>query len=290
MTRTNALARLKRRLDINGPGITIGVIALIFALTGAAFAASGGLSGKQKKEVTAIAKKFAGKPGAPGANGAPGTAGAPGAKGAAGGAGSEGPAGKSVSVTEVPIGEVECSGRGGTLIEKEDSGTPVEVCTGEKGATGPEGVCSTAGCTLPTGVVEQGTWGFDRSVEKFTVEVGGNTEEITVGDSEVIRAPISFSIPMSAALTPEKVHYSTEGTFGTFCEGSAAAPKPKNSGELCVYENTGSNVAGTTFEGIYKPTSTISEANRGANRGGALLVFAKPTADAHGSGTFGLKG
>ena len=49
-------------------GLIVGVIALVFAMLGGAYAASA-LSGKQKKEVEKIAKKFVGKPGAPGANG-----------------------------------------------------------------------------------------------------------------------------------------------------------------------------------------------------------------------------
>jgi len=55
------LQKLKSRLGANGPGITIAVIALVFALVGGAFAASGGLTSKQKKQVTAIAKKRSGK-------------------------------------------------------------------------------------------------------------------------------------------------------------------------------------------------------------------------------------
>lgn len=107
-------------------GTVIAVLALVFAMAGGAYAAGGGLSGKQKKEVKGIAKheakKFAkqgkrgkqgpagpagaaglpgprgtqGVPGAPGArgdNGAPGTTGAPGAPGAAGERGLQGPAG-----------------------------------------------------------------------------------------------------------------------------------------------------------------------------------------------------
>lgn len=76
-------------------GLIVAVVALVAALTGAAFAA-GGLTKKQEKRVIAIAKKYAGKPGAPGAPGGPGPAGPAGAQGAvgpAGPAGEEGPAG-----------------------------------------------------------------------------------------------------------------------------------------------------------------------------------------------------
>ncbi|MCW2987260.1 MAG: hypothetical protein JWM24_198, partial [Solirubrobacterales bacterium] len=54
---------LKRRLrePFGKAGLTVGVIALVMALVGGAYAA-GALTGKQKKEVEKIAKKFAGKP------------------------------------------------------------------------------------------------------------------------------------------------------------------------------------------------------------------------------------
>src|SRR3977135_3938804 len=70
-------------------GLTVAICALVLAMVGGAYAA-GALSGKQKKEVEKIAKKFAGKPGAAGlagpvgANGTNGTAGKEGAPGAPG--------------------------------------------------------------------------------------------------------------------------------------------------------------------------------------------------------------
>ena len=68
-------------------GLTVAILALVLATTGAAFAAAG-LNSKQKKEVTKIAKKYAGKPGAIGPPGAAGPA------GPAGKTGKEGPEGK----------------------------------------------------------------------------------------------------------------------------------------------------------------------------------------------------
>jgi hypothetical protein len=68
----------------------VAIIALIAALSGAAYAASGGLTGKQKKEVEKLAKKFAGKEGAAGKDGAAGPAGAAGPKGDKGDKGEKG--------------------------------------------------------------------------------------------------------------------------------------------------------------------------------------------------------
>ena len=80
---------MKRRLKepFGKAGLTVAVVALVFAMLGGAYAASGGLNGKQKKEVKKIAKQFAGKngaDGAPGANGTNGTNGTGGANGANG--------------------------------------------------------------------------------------------------------------------------------------------------------------------------------------------------------------
>jgi hypothetical protein len=71
----NSLMRLKRRIGANSPGLTVAVIAMLVALTGGAFAASGALNVKQKKEAKQIAqaeaKRFAGKPGTTGPAGPP---------------------------------------------------------------------------------------------------------------------------------------------------------------------------------------------------------------------------
>jgi hypothetical protein len=106
-------------------GLIVAVIALVLALTGAAFAATG-LNGKQKKEVEKIAKKFAGKPGAAGAQGPAGPAGPAGAAGKDGANGKDGAAGS--------------PGKAGA--------------TGATGATGFSGFTE----TLPSGKTETGAW------------------------------------------------------------------------------------------------------------------------------------
>jgi hypothetical protein len=70
----------------------VGIVALIAAMAGGAYAASGGLTSKQKKEVKAIAKSFqgAGPAGSQGPAGANGTSGKDGANGTAGKDGTNG--------------------------------------------------------------------------------------------------------------------------------------------------------------------------------------------------------
>jgi collagen triple helix repeat protein len=122
-------------------GLTVAVVALVMALVGGAYAATG-LNGKQKKEVTKIAKQFAGKPGAPGAAGAAGPAGPQGAKGDEGAAGSNGATG--------PTGPTGKTGATGA--------------TGKTGATGPSGLTGFTK-TLPKGETETGTWSFGMTKE-----------------------------------------------------------------------------------------------------------------------------
>lgn len=77
--------RLQRAL---GPGgLIVAIIAVVLALGAGAYAASGGLTGKQKEEVKKIARKFAGRNGANGAAGPAGPGGQPGAAGAQGATG-----------------------------------------------------------------------------------------------------------------------------------------------------------------------------------------------------------
>lgn len=85
-------------------GFVIAILALIAALGGTAFAAAG-LNGKQKKEVTRIAKKYAGEDGAPGAVGPQGPPGAKGDTGAPGEPGEDGKPGEDGFCSE---GEPEC--------------------------------------------------------------------------------------------------------------------------------------------------------------------------------------
>jgi len=103
-------------------GLTVAVIALVFAMLGGAYAA-GTLTSKQKKEVTKIAKKYAGRPGEAGPKGDPGAKGDPGTKGDTG-----------------PQGVPGTNGTNGT--DGEDG-----FCSEER----PE-------CVLPPGATITGTW------------------------------------------------------------------------------------------------------------------------------------
>src|SRR6476660_6457976 len=114
----------KRPEPFGKAGLTVAILALVMAMVGGAYAA-GALSGKQKKEVEKIAKKFAGKPGAPGTNGTNGTNGTSGAPGKEGSPGKDG---ANVTSKAIPTSSETCEKQGGTEFTSA-SGTE-KVCTG----------------------------------------------------------------------------------------------------------------------------------------------------------------
>jgi hypothetical protein len=176
-------------------GFLISIVALVAALGGGAYAASGGLTGKQKKEVTKIAqteaKKFAGKQGAPGTTGPQGPAGPAGAKGdngANGSDGKEGPQGKQ----------------------------------GEPGKPGKEGSPWTAGGTLPAEKTETGAWAIGREPEGF----------IATPVYTAISFSIPLVAGLSEANVH---YIKEGETPPTECAGGTAEKPAAEPGQLCVF-------------------------------------------------------
>lgn len=215
-------------------GFVLAIIALICALTGGAYAASGGLNAKQKKEVTKIAKKYAGKPGAAGAvgpagpQGNPGAAGQAGPKGDTGAQGPQGPigpagaAGKSVTVADEPTGTANCEERGGVKVQVEGSapGTAKYVCNGAGGA---------GGGTLT---------GIYGPPDDFN-PAPGFTNPVLMGE-ENYQLAISFTNPLSSA--PDFVAVpGADSNFGTAagCPGVTNGVPTADPGKFCVYLRPG---------------------------------------------------
>jgi hypothetical protein len=264
------LKRVKKRFAASGPGLTIGVIAIVLALTGGAIAASGGLSGTQKKEVKKIAqteaKKFA-KQGAKGDPGPAGPMGSQGGKGDTGTPGADGKDGKSAEVTSFNGPKGVCA-EGGAEVK---SATPaVLICNGEEGEPGEPGSPWTAGGTLPSGATETGSWAMNG----------------TASDTEGILAAISFPIPYEFPLKAAHVHIGEEGEAGFVdsCPGTAAKPSAPP-GELCVYFSESEGLVNATAEGIFRYNSL----SKGATRTGAMLKFI-PSGLAYGAGSFAVTG
>jgi hypothetical protein len=301
-------------------GLIVACVALVLALTGAAFAAAG-LSGKQKKEVEKIAKKYAGKPGAPGAEGPAGAAGKDGtigekgakgdtgAPGSPGTPGTPGAAGKSPEI--VAEGPTLCSGKGGVVYEVEGSNDEAEICNGKEGK---DGSLWTAGGTLPPGATETGYWSFQAPPEKIKVDVEGSTQEIQLWSLGTY-APVSFPIPFPFNIKESHTHFLTseqafllkeglihggagelcegktggeltaceaeQGALHASCSGTFIAPVAAP-GELCVYANE----ATTSLVGIKRSPEGVN----GARKFGAILQFEPKASYAEGWGSFAVTG
>ena len=236
------LRRLRERTG--DAGLILAVTALVVALSGGAYAASGGLNSKQKKEVKSIAKSFqgTGPAGANGTNGTNGAKGDAGAKGDTGNAGSPGAPGKSVTTTTIATGGAKCKGFGGVEVKVEGAGSGTEVCNGEEGLEGEKGEKGapwTPDNVLPTGATETGVWSLS------TTATG--TPELGVTTIPLQLVPMSFTIPLQA---PPAAHFVTEeeqvkeevppGCTVAGVEGSFAEPLAL-SGHLCVYLGGDSN-------------------------------------------------
>jgi pilus assembly protein FimV len=246
------IQRIHQRLGT--AGFVISIVALTLALTGGAYAAGGGLSGKQKKEVTKIAQTEARKlatAGPAGAAGTTGPAGAPGAKGDPGsaGVGTPGEAGKSVTSEEFGAGgkEGHCVGVGGTKFAA--AAGPTFACNGKVGSPW------TAGGVLPAGATETGTFGA-------AVAAGG-----------VAFIPVSLSIPTAAPLTAIYVtggkEFDTGGqeVTGGRCPGITAGVPEAEPGALCAYATTATGTQ--VFQGLFDPTKQLEP---GAAVTGALVA------------------
>jgi hypothetical protein len=253
-------------------GVVLGVIALIAALGGTAFAAGGGLSGKQKKEVKAIAKSFQGT-GPAGAAGTNGTNGTNGKNGTTGKDGTTGINGKSVALSSTAATCPE----GGISVEVE--GTPAskkEVCNGEAGNPGNPGAPGTpgapgspwtAGGTLPPSTApgcpctETGTWTLSATA--------AGTPSAPPFIPAVQAVPISFPIPTNGVLASGHAIFVPEGNTTTaHCSeapvnGTLNSPKAE-SGYLCVYDSTSFGTA--TPDSLLGPLTGITPA-------GAVLVM-----------------
>lgn len=220
-------------------GLIVACVALVLAMGGAAVAAKGGLTGKQKKEVAKIARKEATKIAKTGPQGPTGPAGAKGDKGDAGAAGVNGTNG--VDGTS-PVGTKFTGAKGGCTeggVEFEGANTTF-ACNGTTGFTK----------TLPSGKTETGSW-------------------VTTENASGQQATASFAIPLAAPLDEDHVAFvAKEAPVPAECdngEGEAASPaNPEaDAGYLCVFAGPWSS--DTLSANIINPTEeAIGAAKTGA--------------------------
>ena len=225
---------IRKRMRVT-PATVIAGLALVFAMTGGAYAAKKYLITSTKQISPSVLKALQGKAGAAGA---PGAAGAQGAQGPAGPAGSAGAGGAK--------GE---TGPAGVKGEKGATGA-----TGAKGATGASGATGFTE-TLPKGKTEIGTWAaFGRAVP----------------DSATVVAPISFPIPL--AVPGQAVYLNQEETENEVktgvCTGTVAAPTAPV-GTLCIY------TASSIIEGFFPPEIRFNGLENEYEPSGTLLRFGR---------------
>lgn len=214
-------------------GLTVAVIALVFAMLGGAYAA-GTLTSKQKKEVEKIAKKYAGKPGAQGPAGPQGPAGAGGKDGAKGDTGASGGQGEKglkgdtgntgeegASIFMVNEAPPSCP-EGGFTYEVEGSGEENEICNGEKGEIGSFGGVNselTGGAVLGSGDTEVGGW------------QGSAPDGASIYASLHLPTPINNEDLSNGAIT---VSLTGDEDFSTNCPGTFGLPDAEP-GFFCIY-------------------------------------------------------
>lgn len=246
--------RIRKHLT---PSTIIAFAALVFALTGGAFAAgSHGGSRAKPTASTGGGEGVANSLLATAAKAKPktktGPRGPAGPKGAVGPAGPVGPAGAAGAK-----GENGAPGINGMNGKNGEAGKE-----GKKGEEGKEGSPWTDNGTLPVGSSERGQWAYGSN---------GNTPSF-------VYVGLSFTIPLAAPLGENEVHFigreegageSSEATAikNGECTGTWKEPGAK-SGNLCVFLNV---LAGAAGPGKLLIGDAETEGHGGAGISGAIL-------------------
>ena len=213
---------MKRRLEepFGKAGLTVAVIALVFAMLGGAYAASNSSDGGK---ATASAKAKKGPRGPKGPKGDTGPAGPAGAKGDKGDTGAAGAAGKDGAPgAQGAQGAAGAQGKQGTTGAPGAPGTP--------GKDGEDGVCSQANpeCVMPSKATFTGTWSIEQSAVK------GTDAPATASGSDAISFPLRYP----GATLFDVQYVKTEGEFEEEgCPGTTTKPDA-DAGFLCIYQSS----------------------------------------------------
>jgi hypothetical protein len=259
-------SRIRKRLTFANVAMTL---ALVFAMSGGAYAAKKYLITSTKQIKPSVLAQLKGKNGANGVNGINGKDGAQGPAGEKGAAGTNGTNGKEGA--QGPAGPTGPKGTNGTNGKE-----------GAQGPAGPTGSPWPAGGTLPSGSTETGAW----AIEALGRENFGFA---------VVSTSVSFTIPLVAAAEAHIIGvHEGEGesgfnaaTFPAGCKGTGANPsnvtKPQAmSGNLCVYTLEVSNVTVSQVQAA----DTTETGHTGKT--GAVIVLAG--SKSLGAGTEGVAG
>ena len=226
------LSRIRKHLN---PATALAFVALVFALTGGAFAATGGGSSPSKATASAggagSSIATAAKAKAKTKAGPRGPAGPKGATGAAGATGATGPGGATG-----PSGAQGLAGTNGTNGTNGEPGK--EGPKGNEGKEGKEGSPWTAGGTLPSKATETGNWA-----------IGALPAPEVFASFSGVETSISFGIQLKEAPTAHVIQPGEEGK-GAGCPVGSSAEKPEaESGNLCIFIGSQLHINVKTNEG-----------------------------------------
>lgn len=259
----------------------IAIVALVFAMTGGAFAVTskGGAA-----PVASVAKKKSKGDASRGPRGPKGDTGPVGPVGPAGAPGKEGLAGK-----EGPAGNDGANGANGTGATTESFGGKAHGC--EEGgvlvkSASPEAVV----CNGKAG--KNGTTGFTEKLPAGKTETGAWSGQLTAGASTaVVFIPIAFNIPLEAPIESGDAEYVGPSGNGTTCPGSAEAPEAE-AGHLCVYQETTSNIeenAGRIANALFlRPDKGYATAFGASSTGTILYLTVEANKEGFGFGTWAV--
>jgi hypothetical protein len=293
------LARLRKRVTYTNVALTL---ALVFAMTGGAYAAKHWVITSTKQIKPSVLKQLQGHRGAAGPEGkqgpqgpqgpqgVPGKDGANGVNGKDGLPGTNGQPGESVLAKAIPTSnKAKCAGFGGS--EYTVGGKTTVICNGQTGYSE----------TLPSGKSEQGQWAFSMDMNS--------------ANTEVIQTGIAFPIALAAkqceveagppavfaeqGLCEGDVHYIGEGegegpgetpapaVKEGKCKGSVSKPQAAP-GQLCVFTLRILNLGAFKTEAVPFEIEDVETGRHGAGKSGALLtsgfIQAKASGDVVGSG------
>jgi Collagen triple helix repeat (20 copies) len=204
---------IRRRIHFS-PATVIAGLALVFAMSGGAYAAKKYLITSTKQISPSVLKALQGRAGS---GGVPGVAGAAGVQGPAGPAGPVGPAGSGGAK-----GETGPGGAKGT--------TGAAGAAGVKGATGATGASGATGftATLPSGKTETGSWTATGFASWETTQI-----------ASAISFPIPLPEPSEEVVYLNRAETLTSTTTPVHgCEYNASDPGAMPvapAGELCVF-------------------------------------------------------
>jgi hypothetical protein len=254
----------------------VATFALVFAMSGGAYAAGKFLVTSTKQIKPSVLSQLKGKAGHAGAPGAAGPAGAvgpagpvgpqgaAGAKGENGKDGTPGANGESVTNTKLNAGNATCKEGGAEF--KVGSGAATHACNGSPW---------TAGGTLPEGAMETGTWGFGK---------------LTAPGKQTFIPVASFSIRLKAPLDSAHVHYINQKDMeepeagvevqSKACSGNLEEPTA-TSGSLCIYSGGLTVIEAFGSAGIFPPRG-LEEAGAGVT-GAFMVVTLGEGSEGHGT-------